>query len=47
MTAYCMKCKTQREVSEPKAVVLKNGRDAQSGACSVCGTKVMKMGKAQ
>lgn len=45
MQSYCVKCKTQREVTEPEPVVLKNGRDAVKGVCSVCGTKVMKMGK--
>ncbi|MDD4985023.1 MAG: DUF5679 domain-containing protein [Dehalococcoidales bacterium] len=46
MQAYCMKCKAQVEVKNPKAVTLKNGRAATQGTCSACSTKVFKMGKA-
>ena len=41
-----MKCKTKREVKDPKPVKLSNGRDAVSGTCPVCATKVFKIGKA-
>ena len=40
--AYCVKCKDKRDVSEPEQVVLKNGRTAIRGVCSVCGTKIFK-----
>jgi len=46
MEAYCVKCKAKREVKDPKAVTMKNGKPATSGTCSVCGTKVFKIGKA-
>ena len=46
MEAYCFKCRTKREVSNPEPVTLKNGRPATQGACPVCGTKVFKIGKA-
>ncbi len=45
MDAYCFKCKVNREIKEPQAVTLKNGRNATSGSCSSCGTKVFRMSK--
>ena len=45
MEAYCMKCRAKREIKNPKAVTLKNGRPATQGACLVCGTKVSSIGK--
>lgn len=45
MQAYCMKCRKKVEVSNPKAVTLKNGRPATQGTCPVCGTKVFRIGK--
>ena len=47
MEAYCMKCRERREVTNPQAVTMKNGRPATSGTCSVCSTKVFKIGKAE
>jgi len=44
--AYCMKCKRTREMQNPQTVTMKNGRKAQKGTCTVCGTKMFKiMGK--
>jgi RNase P subunit RPR2 len=43
-SAYCMKCRTQREVANPQSVTMKNGRPATKGTCSVCGTAVYKIG---
>lgn len=45
-TAYCMKCRTKREMRNPIRVTLKNGRPATRGVCPVCGTKVFRIGKA-
>jgi RNase P subunit RPR2 len=42
--AYCVKCKKKREMKGEKQVTLKNGRNAISGTCSVCGTKMFKIG---
>lgn len=42
---YCVKCKKQREIKGAKATKLKNGRPAVTGTCSVCGTKMYKIGK--
>jgi hypothetical protein len=41
---YCMKCKTKREMRDPKQVIMKNGKKALSGTCVVCGTKMFKIG---
>ena len=30
-TGYCMKCKTQREIKNPKQVTMKNGRPVDRG----------------
>ena len=44
MQAYCMKCKTQREMQNPTQVTMKNGRPATQGTCPTCGTKMFKIG---
>ncbi|MBL7100654.1 MAG: hypothetical protein ISS23_01725 [Nanoarchaeota archaeon] len=41
---YCMKCKKKQVMKDPKNTPLKNGRDAVSGTCAVCGTKLFKIG---
>jgi len=46
MQAYCFKCRAKREMKNPEKVTLKNGRPAVRGICSVCGTKVFRIGKA-
>ena len=46
MEAYCFKCRTKREVSNPEAVTLKNGRPATQGTCGVCKTKLFRIGRA-
>lgn len=46
MDAYCLKCRTKREISNPQSVTLKNGRPATSGTCGTCGTKIYRIGKA-
>ena len=44
MEAYCVKCKTKREIKEPKQIVMKNGKPAVQGLCPECGTKLTKIG---
>ena len=39
-----MKCKTKREMKEPKNIVMKNGKKAVQGICPVCGTKLFRIG---
>jgi dTDP-4-amino-4,6-dideoxygalactose transaminase len=42
--AYCVKCKSKRDMKNEKQITMKNGRQALSGTCSVCGTKMFKIG---
>ena len=46
MQAYCMKCRAKREMRDARAITMKNGRPATQGTCSVCGTKMFRIGKA-
>jgi len=41
--AYCMKCKKKQEMKETQEVVMKNGRKALKGKCTVCGTGMYKI----
>jgi len=45
MQAYCMKCRTKKEMSGATAITMKNGRPATQGVCPDCGTKMFKIGK--
>jgi len=45
MQAYCMKCRTKREMKDAKAIIMKNGRPATQGVCPVCGTKMFRIGR--
>jgi len=45
MKAYCMKCRKEREMKDAKAVKMKNGKPATKGLCSICGTKMYRIGK--
>jgi hypothetical protein len=42
--AYCVKCKSKREIKNPAQITMKNGRPAVQGECPVCGTKLFKIG---
>lgn len=44
MEAYCLKCKEKREVADPVAGFNARGVPVTTGTCSVCGTKVYRMG---
>ena len=46
MEAYCLKCRVKREMSNPTAITMKNGKPATEGKCPTCGTKMFKIGKA-
>ena len=46
MEAYCLKCREKREMKDPQAITMKNGKPATTGTCSVCGTKMYRIGKA-
>ena len=45
MEAFCVKCRSKREMSNPQAITMKNGRPATRGACPVCNTKMFRIGK--
>ncbi len=45
MQAYCMKCRTKREMKDAKPITMKNGTPATQGVCPVCGTKMFRIGK--
>jgi DNA topoisomerase I len=45
MEAYCMKCKTKREVKDPVAGFNAKGSPVTTGVCPVCGTKLYRMGR--
>jgi hypothetical protein len=47
MDAYCVKCRTSREMKDAQQVTLKNGRPATQGSCPVCGTKLFRIGAAK
>jgi hypothetical protein len=44
MEAYCVKCKSKRSMKDDKKVTMKNGKPATQGICTVCGTKMFKIG---
>ncbi len=46
MRVYCLKCRAHRDIANPQAVTLKNGRPATRGTCPVCGKTVFRIGKA-
>jgi len=43
--AYCIKCKAKREMRQATPVFLKSGQPAMQGACTVCGTRLTRMGR--
>ena len=47
MEAYCMKCKTKREMKDPVANFNAKGSPVTIGVCPVCGTKLYKMGRTE
>lgn len=44
LEAYCVKCKEKRLMAETTPVYTENGRPATRGSCTVCGTKLYRMG---
>ncbi|WP_297473791.1 DUF5679 domain-containing protein [Nitrosopumilus sp.] len=43
LDAYCVKCKTKRNIENPEETVMKNGRPAIRGICAVCKCKVFRI----
>jgi hypothetical protein len=46
MEAYCLKCRTKREMKDATSVTMKNGKPAVQGKCPVCNTTMYKIGAA-
>ncbi len=44
MEGFCMKCRTKREISKARAIKMKNGKQATTGVCQKCGTKMFRLG---
>ncbi len=44
MEAYCVKCRSKKEIKNAKKVTMKNGKPATQGICPTCGTKVFRIG---
>ena len=42
MEAYCVKRRSMREMSNPQAITMKNGRPATPGVCPACSTKMFR-----
>ncbi len=47
MEAYCVKCKTKREIQDPKADFNAAGAPVTQGVCAVCGTKLFRIGRTE
>jgi len=45
LEAYCVKCKTKREMLNPQAEFTSAGTPGTRGTCPVCGTTMFRMGK--
>jgi len=45
LEAYCVKCKTKREIKNPHAEFTATGTPGTRGECSVCSTNVFRMGR--
>jgi len=43
--AYCVKCRSKKEMKDSKAITMKNGGPATQGVCPACGTKMFRIGK--
>lgn len=47
MEAYCVKCKTKREMLEPQPTFASNGKPMTKGKCGVCGTTLSVFGETE
>lgn len=45
MEAYCVKCKTKREINDAEAAFNKIGAPVTKGVCPVCGTNLYRTGR--
>ena len=42
--AYCVKCRTKREITNARNTTFKNGKTALTGFCGVCNTRLFRIG---
>jgi len=47
LEAYCVKCRTKRQIQNPEATFNKIGAPVTKGTCSVCGTTLYRTGKTE
>jgi DNA topoisomerase I len=47
LEAYCVKCKTKREILNPEAGFNASGSPVTKGICPVCGTKLFRIGRTE
>jgi DNA topoisomerase-1 len=47
MEAYCMKCRTKREIQNPEATFNSAGSPVTRGTCGECGTRLYRIGKTE
>ncbi|GAB4575058.1 MAG: type I DNA topoisomerase [Anaerolineae bacterium] len=47
LQAYCVKCKTKREISSAEPVYTRTGTPGTRGKCAVCGTTLFRMGRTE
>ena len=47
MKAYCMKCRKEIEIRNPRPIRMRNGKPATEGMCPACDRKVFRIGKGQ
>ena len=47
MEAYCVKCKTKREMKDPVATFNRVGSPVTRGVCPVCGTTMNRLGRTE
>ncbi len=45
LQAYCVKCKTKRDLKDAEAVYTRTGAPGTRGECPVCGTTLFRMGE--
>ncbi len=45
MQAYCVKCRTKKDMKDTKSITMKNGKPAVQGLCPACGTKMFRIQK--
>ena len=44
LEAYCLKCREKKEMVNPAAIWMKNGKPATEGTCPTSGNKMFKIG---